>query len=268
MATDVIVNDLKDLAQADPSLSMEALALAEKPTRTELVNWVLKVPRLRPLPFLHLADGGMYAQEGDKIEDSHGLDTYNHDENNWWCKIKPSPLQEAVYKVAAVTPQGDWHLMRHGAFGLKVVDEYYSTPDEQNKARLLFEPFLKQQRGLLENHPYQAHISASELARLEALPNAAGVLIGEVLEREKAGKWWNFWKSSGEPLDPLAQAAALSRGITVTRYSCQQDGSYASISRSAYKILQSTYKDSDWAKQTPYWFGCKHFRDDVSCKGR
>ncbi len=50
--------------------------------------------------------------------------------------------------------------------------------------------------------------------------------------------------------DPRS-AEALARIVRATRYSC---GGNAAISQRAFKLLQKDYKDTAWAKDTPYWY--------------
>ena len=44
--------------------------------------------------------------------------------------------------------------------------------------------------------------------------------------------------------------------IKVVRYGCNWHGGHKAYSRPAQEMLQAKFADTNWAKQTPYWFDC------------
>jgi hypothetical protein len=49
---------------------------------------------------------------------------------------------------------------------------------------------------------------------------------------------------------------ALALAVRSTRYGCRWHGGHGSYSQAAQQLLQRRFKDTAWAAQTPYWFGC------------
>ena len=48
----------------------------------------------------------------------------------------------------------------------------------------------------------------------------------------------------------------MARANQVVRYGCNWHGGHKAYSKPAQELLQARFKDTPWAKQTPYWFDC------------
>jgi hypothetical protein len=80
------------------------------------------------------------------------------------------------------------------------------------------------------------------------------------------------WAKASRGDDGAPEALALA--VKTTRYGCNWHGRHGSYSRAAQELLQKRFKDTAWAKATPYWFDCqyqvwdKDFNKVAECKAR
>jgi len=49
----------------------------------------------------------------------------------------------------------------------------------------------------------------------------------------------------------------LALAVKTTRYGCNWHGGHARYSKAAQQQLHKKFRDTRWAKDTPYWFGCQ-----------
>lgn len=201
--------------------------------RDSYIDLLLRTPRMRPVPFYYGYNFFGYEKSLNKI------DTYNHNDNNWWCSTSRQDLQDRISRAARVTLRGDLspssHRWRH------------KKNEELQKEQEFF--FAKQQE-ILNQHPFQKRLDQDEGQALEDVVSAPEYLSSYVNNRE----YWNsfkFWRST------TAQdksAANLHYAVRTTRYGCERDGSHGPYSQEAFRILHDSYSNSLWAKATPYWF--------------
>lgn len=229
-------------AKLTPSLREAILAGMERHDESDYVDFLLRHPRFRPVANLSMAP----SQQGQGIE-VDAIDVYNHNDNNWWCRVNDAGLTDDILTTTLVFPMNAHTYYWHGS----KINNFFTWPDRQQPE---YQPYIENQKALLARHPYHALVDEKELAALARIPSGPQYLTEAMVSRE----WWNrlkFWR------DKDASAANLHRAIRTTRYGCQRDGSHAAYSHAAFKILHDRYPHSVWAKATPYWFGCKHFRD-------
>jgi hypothetical protein len=62
------------------------------------------------------------------------------------------------------------------------------------------------------------------------------------------------WGKASHGDDGVPEALALA--VRTTHYGCRWDGSHGPYSKAAHDLLQAKFKDTSWAKDTPYWYGC------------
>ena len=210
-------------AKLNPSMREKILSSIATHDRNRYVSFLLEMPRFRPVPFLE------YAQELSRNEpDSSAIDKYNHNDNNWWCRFDHEHLEERILNAALIRP----------------------APNQFMKVDGEFEPYLDNQKKLLAQHPYRALIDNNEIEALEAIPSGPQYLSEKVNSREHA-TYWRIFQSDKVRNE---RAADLHRAVRTTRYGCNRDGSHAAYSRESFDLLHRLYKDTPWAKATPYWF--------------
>ncbi len=218
-------------AKLNPYLREQILAALAKHNKGDYVSFLLKMPRFRPMAFLDYSTA-IDSRTGDMQKESlafDAIDRFNHNDNNWWCRFDADFVKERVWKRARITP---------------VVGELFGS----EAARAEFEPYLEKQRIFLSLHPYRDLVDSVEVEALERIPAGPKFLSETVIARELSAG------ADSGPDERNARAADLHRAVRTTRYGCKRDGTHEEYSRDAFKLLQSRYADTPWAKATPYWF--------------
>ncbi len=206
-------------------------------------------PRLRPLPYLSYAYDG-YLRYGSQQYNAEPrrIDIYNHNDNNWWCRVDQNRLGDAVFEAVEIRPNA-YYRSRFSLFRGKLFKDSDALTQEINQYRDI-------QKKLIADHPYHSRVKRDETAALETIPSGPEYISQEAI-KQAGGGLFGFWTR----IDDTEKAAQqLHAAIRSTRYGCQRDGSHTIYSRKAYKILHEDYANTPWAHDTPYWFGCKHFR--------
>ncbi|MEQ9347238.1 MAG: hypothetical protein RIG26_12425 [Thalassospira sp.] len=237
------------VAKLLPELRLETLKTAQFHNQTDYLSLILITPRMRPFPFLVESKlwGGEYRwlKTEEKLSGVGAIDTYNHNDNNWWCR--PSSSE----RMADVLSE-----MQHLLLGVNY-EELRSKRDGLSTAL-----YFWKERKLFENHPFLSTVDYDELQELEKISAAPRYLSEAVMDLE-SWNGWKFWRGAEERNQ---SAMMLNYAIRTTRYGCQNDGSHAEYSREAYDLLHRNYGQTVWAKSAPYWFGCEHFRDGCDIK--
>lgn len=192
---------------------------------------MLTTPRLRPIPFTL----EYYGQEEDEIP--FEIDVFNHNDNNWWCRVAEPDLEEDLYEAAIVQPN-------FGRF-------FKDNAEEEMK------PYIEKQKAFLAVHPFRQLIDQKELDALARIPQAPEYLSNSVISKVNKSGWLSWLTGKKDETD----AADLHYAVRTTRYGCQNNGSHAAYSREAFKLLHKNFANTVWAEATPYWFGCSHFRN-------
>ena len=111
-------------------------------------------------------------------------------------------------------------------------------------------PYLDNQKRLLAQHPYSILIDYKEIEALKNIPSGAQYLSQAVIKRETERT------PTVNPDEQNERAANLHRAVRTTRYSCNynRDESHGEYSEQAFILLHKRYKNTPWAKATPYWF--------------
>ena len=201
------------------------------------VHLMLIAPRLRPVPFTL---SGYWIQNEEK--EPFKIDVLNHNDNNWWCRTKESDLEDDLYAAALVTPNSG---------------EFFKRSKLEEAG-----PYIEEQKEFLARHPFRELVDQEELDALERIPQAPEYLSIAVVDSIKGENWIPWLRSGNGEMD----AANLHYAVRTTRYGCQNDGSHAAYSRAAFDLLHGSFEDTIWAKITPYWFSCSHFRNGCESK--
>lgn len=218
-------------ARLNPYLREQILSAVARHDKDGYISFLLRMPRFRPMVFLEYATA-VNSKTGDMQKDSldvEAIDRLNHNDNNWWCSFDSDFIKERVWKSARITP------VVGALFGSEKV-----LPES--------EPYLEKQRIFLSQHPYRSLVDLGEMETLEAIPSGPQYLSEAVIAREHSAG-----VGSGQE-EQNARAADLHRSVRTTRYGCNRDGTHEVYSRAAFKLLQSRYADTPWAKATPFWF--------------
>ncbi len=213
-------------AKHNPELREEVLMAISGHDRLKYVEFLLKNPRFRPAVFLEYAPD----PENRKTEEKPGaIDTYNHNDNNWWCRFDGDMFAKRIFNAAKITPAR-------------------SSIISESDVREEFDRYLDSQRALLDAHPYHQVEDDGEIEALEAAPSGPEYLSSFI----------NQWERNASPAqtedDRNRRAANLHRAVRTTRYGCNRNGSHATYSRESFKLIHTRYEDTPWAKATPYWF--------------
>ncbi|HEX7109770.1 MAG TPA: hypothetical protein VF224_11085, partial [Aestuariivirga sp.] len=99
--------------------------------------------------------------------------------------------------------------------------------------------------ALLKQHPMVNAVNWKEIRALASMPGAPRLLAQSAIRWGKASKG-----DDGAP-------EALALAVRTTRYGCSWHGGHRAYSKPAQQLLQSKFSDTNWAKQTPYWFDCQ-----------
>jgi hypothetical protein len=210
-------------------------------------RWLLTLLRTPRLGILTTAPGGwdMLDMTGD--EPPAALDAYDHNDRNWWC---PFNLDR---HLLALRESVD-HLTGNGAAqppdrpGTSYVTRYWYRSDDWFRAQI--DPAKTAEldaarEKLLRTHPAVRMIDWKELARLRKAPSAPKVLS------ESAVQWA---RRGGRLEDGVGEALSLS--LRAARYGCNWAGSHRIYTQASVGILKTMFKDSRWARETPYWYDC------------
>jgi len=216
-------------AKLNPEIREQLLEAVAGHNRDKYIGFLLKMPRFRPGVYLEYAQDERRQDRGKPNLPIGAIDTYNHNDNNWWCGFDEEFFQQRIFNAMKIVPS---------------YNELFSADGIDGES----EPYLNNQRNLIARHPYTALIDPEEIEALEDIPSGPEYLSGAIIKREKD----NPTAASSDERNE--RAANLHRAVRTTRYGCNRDGEHGEYSREAFIYLHSRYEDTPWAKATPYWF--------------
>lgn len=159
-------------------------------------------------------------------------DYYDHNDKNWWCPLETDrqlgALRDRIDEAAGLRAVAD-----ENAEKLKPVLEDGALAKAQ-AAR----------DGLLKSHPLVKAVDWTEAGRLAKAPQAPRLLTQAAIR----------WGKASKGADGAPEALALAQ--RVVRYGCNWHGGHKAYAKPAQELLLAKFKDTSWAKQTPYWFDC------------
>jgi hypothetical protein len=191
-----------------------------------------------------------YAADPERKGDENGLkldaiDVYNHNDNNWWCRYDDEMFKKRIFNAMMIVPNDN-----------NILSFNTRNRTEDQSQRIELEPYLDNQRKLLNNHPYMALIDKKEIEALKNIPSGPKYLSEAVIKREME----SGIATTDE--EQNVRAANLNRAVRTTRYGCNfcwllgkdSNCSHGEYSKKAYDLLHERYENTPWAKATPYWF--------------
>ena len=161
------------------------------------------------------------------------IDLYNHDDDNWWCAWEIGRHATALDTLVRLALYGSG-----GSYGW--VDLHRVDGDTAYGLRDKLGP-IEAASWALRNQ------DAVETAALAKFPCAPKLLTERVLE-------WVAHPGLFGRRDGQAEALALA--VKTTHYGCYSDGPHGAYSKAAWTKLHTLFADTDWARQTKYWFNC------------
>jgi hypothetical protein len=222
----------QDLLAANPGLKEVADKVATdypkaNPSRRRLLT-VLRSPRHNILVNGPADWTVVTMAEVDSYSD---LDPYDHNDKNWWCPFEPDrqllQLRADFDQVAGQT------VAEHQSDDVKAVLDPEIVKSLETK-----------REAALKQHPVIEAINWKELAALAKAPSAPKLLATRAIAWGKASKG-----DDGAP-------EALALAVKATRYGCNWHGGHKAYSQPAQQLLQAKFGNTEWAKQTPYYFDC------------
>jgi hypothetical protein len=224
--------DTEAMLAANPELKAAHDAVkTEFPKLRPERQWLLTI--LRNPRFGILVNSPDWTDAIETKRDSFAaIDAYDHNDKNWWCPL------EIDRQVGALRKHVD------DDAGLVAVADYNA---DELKPVLEDEALAQAQAArdnMLKAHPMVKAVDWSEANRLAKAPSAPRLLTQAAIRWGKASK--------GNDAGP----EALARAQQVVRYGCNWHGGHKAYAKPAQELLQEKFKDTAWAKQTPYWFDC------------
>jgi hypothetical protein len=202
------------------------------PERTRLLT-ILRSPRYGIL----VTAPDLYDGIEMKRADFNEIDSWDVNDKNWWCPFEPDRQlgglrgeYDFVAGAGYLMSDDDWSRRRVDA----VLDEKLLGTLEQNRD------------AVMKAHPMVKAAGWKELAALATAPSGPRKLT------EAAVRWGKASKGD----DGAPEALALA--VRTTRYGCRWHGGHGTYSMAAQKLLQTKFKETEWAKNTPYWFDCMY----------
>lgn len=178
------------------------------------------------------------------------VDSYDHNDKNWWCPLE-TDRQLGALRNSIDEDAGLMAVRNYNANELKPVLEDGAL-----------EAAEATRDGLLKGNPMVKAVDWVEVSKLSKAASAPRTLTQAAIRWAKASKG-----QDGAP-------EALALASTVVRYGCNWHGGHKAYSKPAQELLQARFKDTAWAKQTPYWFDCLNNEWDAqgnkiaTCKSR
>ena len=211
-------------------------------------RWLLTIVRTPRFGILTTASGGWSMQDlADRSQPPTAIDVYDHNDKNWWCPFNVDRhLGELRDAFDEATGNGAARAL--GAeTSFQVAGQWYRNTE---RFRRLLDPDIAKRltaarESVLGHHPVVRTIDWKELRRL------GDVRSGPRLLSEQAVQWA---RRGGRPKDGVTEALAL--GVKAARYGCSWAGSHKAYTQAAVGILQTMFKETEWAKRTPYWYDC------------
>jgi hypothetical protein len=171
--------------------------------------------------------------EADR-EDFSAIDSYDHNDKNWWCPL------EIDRNLAAIRKDYD------SASGVLAANEYHGKDLQLLLEDDATDGAAKNRDAVLKSHTMIKAVSWKEAGQLAKARSAPSSLSRAAVALAKSGR------------AAAAAPEALGRAVLVTRYGCNWHGRHGSYSKDAQLLLKRKFPQSEWAAKTPYWFDCMY----------
>jgi len=212
---------------------------AEHPKLREDRVWLLTILRNPRFGILVNSPDWTSALEDQRPNFSE-IDLYDHNDKNWWCPLEVDrqlgALRNAVDEYSGLTAARGFNSTE-----LKPVLEDGALAAAESA-----------RDGLLKSHPMVKAVDWSEVRSLARAASAPKTLAQAATR----------WGKASKGVDGAPEALALA--MRVVRYGCDWHGGHKAYSKPLLEVLQTKFKDTAFAKQTPYWFDCLHAEWDAN----
>lgn len=234
------------LRDSNPSLSdrLGEIDRTLDPTRKDRLRLALIAanPRMGILvtPFRNEFSKSVKTASGFELRPLNPLsaiDGANRNDNNWWCSFD---RERENWKLSVFFD-------RRTGLGQRNLSEYWYRPDRHRP--------IKQEIDFLKKFQMLKFIDESELNELEKIESAPRYMANKATEWSQDISVWARLTGEEKYLPET-----LHHIVKSTRYGCERDGRHGEYSQTIFRILHKSYKWSPWARRTPYWFDCEHFR--------
>lgn len=166
--------------------------------------------------------------------DFNELDGADPNDKNWWCAFDTD------------RQLGGLRAQFNEALGLGFYDQYGNDDLKQVYDQKTRDGIDATREIALKTHPMINAVDWKEITALAKAGSAPRTLSQSAIRWGKASKG-----SDGAP-------EALALAVKTTRYACRWQGRHGTYSKAARDLLQAKFKDTTWARQTPYWFDCMY----------
>lgn len=233
-------------AKLNPSIYDALLSTVATHKDEDFINFLLRQPRFRPAVYINIPEGYYARIRGSSNLNTNEIDSYNVNNNNWWCRYERGWIQQRIFNAAKIIPA-------YYPYSHEYMNRFFDDPEGEAMAKEMA-PHIAVQKKLLAEHPYHKMVDEAENKALEAIPSGPEYLSKAVIARESPSKWDRWLAKLGWKTKYPDNDANLHYAVRTTRYGCRRDGSHAAYSRQAFELLHRKYPDSTWTKATPYWF--------------
>jgi hypothetical protein len=166
-----------------------------------------------------------------EVDSYTDLDQYDHNDKNWWCPFEPDrQLLQLRTDFDQIAGQS--------------VAEYQADDVKAVLDPEIVKSLQAKREATLKAHPVVRSVNWKELSSLAKAPSAPKLLSNRAIA----------WGKTSKGDDGAPEALALA--VKTTRYGCRWHGGHGAYSRPAQQLLQAKFGDTDWAKQTLYYFDC------------
>jgi hypothetical protein len=235
-----VIGWLPDMARAYPELDDDIRnvrhAWFRGGERHGALLMMLRTPGLHFLPSWSRPPGGPEYRSFNwgTRSDIRKFDYGNPSDGNWWCSPGAAELKMVTGNAFVdMALENRW---------IPDLFEGEVTPEKIEPAN-----------RAIAAYPLLKAADSGELARL-ANTGSSSKRLAEAAVKWGDGITW-FDRLLGRDRDV---PEALARAVAATRHGCRRPPENGPWSRAAYELLHRDYPDSDWAKQTKYWFDTVH----------
>ncbi len=171
--------------------------------------------------------------------DVFAFDDWNPSDGNWWCPAARNSFDLAAAMSSNLTgPPARLDQIASNVSSYAYPPETWGNPDNAYSDFFAFAPI-----GSLGD-------GGAELAAVRATGSSTQRMAQDAVAWGKNSNWLERVTGGDEYLPE-----ALHLAVRATRYACRRPADNGPWSRAAFMMLHDRFPESEWAAQTPYWFG-------------
>lgn len=225
-----------------------------------LTRLMLRVPGFSPRPSWARTDlpenhDNYYAGMHSGSQNIFAIDSGNPNDGNWWCSVDSEQVKIDMAEAFFVEPL-------RGRYQRSEVYEDPNLPQlnyyaSEEKLKKHHDDMIVLADKLIAWHPLLKDADLKELDQLSHIENGPKLLSEQVLAWVRKSNWLTRHLGLDKYLPETLHLAVRS-----TRYGCRREGPTGTYSHSAWNALHKLYPQSEWMKQTPYWFNIGEVQTD------